>query len=388
MKINMNDATQAKGECEEVNVLDLIHTLLSNWSLLVLGPMLVGLLSVGVAFMLPPTYVATTKFLPPQQQQSAASAMLQSLGGLGSLAGATAGLKNPADQYIALLRTRAVQDVLVDRFKLLERYQLDFKDDAVKALDASVAITSAKDGIITVQVSDVDPVVAAKIANAYVEVLGQLLDRLSMTEAQQRRKFFEKQLLETKSNLAKAELALRATGVSELTMKVSPASAIAAVAQLQAQITAQEVRVLSMKSYMTPSAPQLKIAQTELDALRAESARLAKPGDSSAVDDAGYVAKYRDMKYYETLFELFAKQFELAKVDESRDGAMIQVVDTAQVPQRKSAPRKLYYLVGGGALSEIILLIFVFARQAIRRGAQDPEIAQKMNRLRTAWRNV
>ncbi|MEI6804797.1 MAG: Wzz/FepE/Etk N-terminal domain-containing protein [Burkholderiales bacterium] len=163
-----------------------------NLRLLVLGPLVAGLLALAYSFTIPPTFTATTKFMPPQQQQSSAASLLAGLGALGGLAGA-AGIKNPADQYVAFLKSRSVQDALIDRFKLLDRYETKFRDDARNALGTNAQIASGKDGLITIDASDKDPTFAAQLANAHIEELGKLLNRLAVTEAQQRRLFFEKQ---------------------------------------------------------------------------------------------------------------------------------------------------------------------------------------------------
>ncbi|MFM7012624.1 MAG: GNVR domain-containing protein, partial [Betaproteobacteria bacterium] len=101
-----------------------------------------------------------------------------------------------------------------------------------------------------------------------------------------------------------------------------------------------------------------------------------------------YVSNYRNFKYYETLFELFAKQYELARVDESREGAVIQVLDAAQPPERKSKPKKALIAIIATLASGFALLLFVFVRQALRNGAQDGETAQKLASIQTSWRKA
>jgi uncharacterized protein involved in exopolysaccharide biosynthesis len=212
-----------------------------------------------------------------------------------------------------------------------------------------------------------------------------MLNRLAVTEAQQRRAFFEKQLLQTKNNLTKAEQALQASGVNASALKADPQAAVAGVAQLQAQIAAQEIKLASMRGYLTEAAPDFRQAQTELGALRAQFAKLEKSSTAPAGADADYVARFRDVKYFETLFELFAKQFELAKVDEAREGNVIQVVDVAQPPERKSKPKKALIAVLTTLATGMLLLLFVFVRQALRGAEQTPETAEKMAQLRRAW---
>ena len=333
----MTDTLQQIPEDDEISLLDLLQTIVDNLRLLVLGPLAVGLAALGISFLISPTYTAKTQFLPPQQQQSAAAGLLQSLGSLGGLAGAAAGIKNPADQYISYMKSMTLQDALIERFKLQERYETKYKADTRKALTENAKAVSGKDGLITLEVDDKDPKFAADLANAHVEELGKLLGKLAVTEAQQRRLFFEKQLQRAKDNMIAAERELRSTGVSDAVLKSSPASAVSAVASLKAQITAQEVKLGSMRSYLAETAPEFRQAMAELANLRNQLAKQEKDEpaqDKSAGND--YISKYREFKYQETLFELFAKQYEVARVDEAREGAVIQVLDAAQPPERKS----------------------------------------------------
>lgn len=380
---------------DEISLLDLLQTVVENLRLLVLGPLLVGLLALGVSFFIAPTFTATTKFMPPQQQQSAAASMLAGLGALGGLAGAATGLKNPADQYVAFLKSRSLQDALIDRFKLMDRYEVKFREDASKTLSASVMIAAGKDGLISIDASDKDPVFAAELANAHVEELGKLLKRLAVTEAQLRRMFFEKQLAGAKDGLVKAEQALKASGVNSSTLKSSPQAAIEGLAKLKAAIAAQEIKLASMRGYLAESAPDFKQAMTELGALRIQMAKLENEepsalgaGSAKVSGGSDYISAYRDYKYYETLFELFAKQFEMAKLDEAREGAVIQVLDPAQVPERKSKPKKAMIAVIATLATGFALLLFVFIRQALRNAGQSPETSEKLQKLRGAWMQV
>ena len=370
---------------DEISLLDLLQVVVDNLRLLVLGPLAAGLLALGISFVIAPTFTATTVFMPPQQQQSGAAMMLQSLGALGGLAGAATGLKNPNDQFVAFLKSAAVAEALIGRFKLMDRYESEFKVDARKTLDASSKISSGKDGLITVEVDDKDPVFAANLANAYVEELGHMLNRLAVTEAQQRRAFFEKQLVQTKDKLPQAEQALQASGVNASALKSNPQAAVSAVAQLQAQIAAQEVKLASMRGYLTEAAPDFKQAQTELAALRTQFAKIENSNSTPSGANADYIARYRDFKYFETLFELFSKQFELAKVDEAREGAVIQVVDKAQPPERKSKPKKALVALLTTLATGFALLLFVFMRQALRSASQNTESNEKLMRLRQSW---
>jgi len=374
-------------EDDEISLLDLLQVIVDNLRLLVLGPLVCGLAALGVSFAIPPTFTAKTQFLPPQQQQSSAVSMLASLGALGGLAGAATGLKSPADQYIAFMKSVSVQDVLIERFKLVEKYEAKLKTDARLALTGNVRIASGKDGLISVEVEDKDPKFAADLANAHVEELRNLLGRLAVTEAQQRRMFFEKQLAQTKDNLAKADFALKSSGINSSVLKSSPASAVEAVARLKAGISVQEVKLGTMRNYLTESSPDFKQALSELASLKSQLAKAEKeePATQGASD---YVARYREFKYQETMFELFAKQFELAKVDESREGAVIQVLDIAEPPERKAKPKKAMIAIIAALASGFALLLFVFIRSALKSASQNQVNQQRISALHASWKKA
>jgi tyrosine-protein kinase Etk/Wzc len=373
---------------DELSLLDLLHTIVDNLRLLVLGPLAVGFTALGISYFIPPTYTAKTQFLPPQQQQSAAASMLASLGNLGGLAGAVGGIKNPADQFIAYMKSVTLQDSLIERFKLLEHYGAATKTDARASLSGSVRVASGKDGLMFVEVVDKDPKFASELANAHVEELAKLLSNLATTEAQHRRLFFEKQLTAAKDKLIQSEITLKATGVSGNVLKSNPASAVAAVASLQAAVTAQEVKLGAMRGYLAETAPDFKQAMNELANLRSQLVNQEKDTivtSSKAKNEGDYIAKYREFKYHETLFELFSKQYELAKVDEAREGAIIQVIDVAHQPERKSNPKKGSIAISATLATSFALFVFVFIRQSFRNSSQNAESAKKLASIKASW---
>lgn len=376
---------------DEFGLLDLVQTIVENLRLLVLGPLAVAVFAWGVSYLMPPIYTAKTQFLPPQQQQSAAANMLANLGSLGGLAGTVGVIKNPADQFLAYLKSVTVQDKLIERFNLLDRYEVKTKTDARLLLSSNVRAAAGKDGLITIEVDDQDPKFAAELANAYVEELEKLLAKLATTEAQQRRMFFEKQLTQAKDKLVQSEIALRATGVSGNVLKSNPTAALAVVASLQAAVTAQEVKLGTLRGYLAETAPEFKQALHELANLRAQLAKQEKDGPTTngkTSAEGDYVSKYRDFKYNETLFELFAKQFELAKIDESREGAVIQILDVAQTPERYSKPKRELIALISSLVAEFALLLFLTLRLTLIGLGRNSEAAKKLAVIKLSWRRA
>jgi uncharacterized protein involved in exopolysaccharide biosynthesis len=385
----MNESKTDLGELDgELDLLDFALAFAENLRLLVFVPFLSALLAFGGSYLIPPTYTAVTRILPPAQQQSTSAMLAAQLSSLSGLFGTAAGIKNPADQYAALLKSRSVLDAIIDRFKLKAEYDTKYVEDARKELHERMrTLVGSKDNIISIEVDDYDPKLAAAIANAFVEELRNLSKALAITEAAQRRLFFEEQLKQTRDNLTKSELALRGSGISEAALKTMPQSAVEGLARLKAQITAQEIKLAAMKTFMTDSNPEFRLAVQELAALRAELLKVEQSNTSKALGDgAEYIPKYRDFKYHETLFELMAKQYELARLDEAREGAVIQVIDSAQPPERKSKPRRgvITLLTAIGAF--LATGLFVYIRYVLRRLALRPESAARVGKLRRLFR--
>lgn len=363
---------------------DVLVALVRSWRLLVAGPILAGAAAAAVSYAITPVYTARTLFLPPQQQQSAAASALASLGALSGLAGAAAGFKTPADQYVALLQSITVQDRLIDEFKLLDVYESKFRVDARRELAKNVRIVvGKKDGLISIEVDDGSPQRAADIANRHVDELRRLTSQLALTEAQERRQFFEQQLTQTRDRLTKAQMALQASGFSPGALRAEPRAAAEGYARLQAELTSAEVRLQAMRRTLTDNSPEVQRQSSIVGSLRGELAR--QESSLQTGQGADYVGRYREFKYQETLFELFSRQYELARLDEAKEGALIQVVDVASPPERRSWPRRSMLVLLATAATFLALALAVVARQAWRVWASNPANHDDVRVLATAW---
>jgi uncharacterized protein involved in exopolysaccharide biosynthesis len=360
-----------------------------------------AIVAVAASLLLPKSYTATVTLMTPQQNSSMGGALasqLGSMGGIASLAGGSLGLKNPNEMFVAMLKSRTVEDAMVDRFGLMQEYHARYRSDADKAFERHAIVDgSGKDGLIHISVQDGDPRRAAELANGYVDQFRNLSQHLAITEASQRRLFFERELEQAKDHLADAEEALKkteqTTGVIQLDSQAR--ALIETGTALRAQITAREVQIQGMQTYATGENAQLVQAQRELESLRAQLAKLGgSEGDSSgefivpkgSVPEAGleYIRKLRDVKYNEAIFDILARQFEVAKLDEAKQGALIQVVDPAVPPERRSSPKRGLIVIGATAAGFLFGVILVFFQVGFSRLKDNPEAAVKIQLLRKA----
>ena len=270
---------------DEVSLLDLAIMLVRH-KRRILGTTLVTILiALLLALVLPVKYTATTSILPPQQNASAGAGLLAQLGGLGPLAAGSLGLKNPSDLQVALLNSRTVEDAVVNRFHIMDQYHLKRMSEARVRLEHLVKIqTSTKDPLIRIDATDPDPQRAADLANGYVEEFKKLTSTLAVTEAAQRRAFFEDQLQQAKDHLGNAEEDLKKmeqkTGLLQLDSQTR--AAIESAASLRAQVVAKEVQISALRSYAAAENPQLQVAEQELSALQAQLNKMGSVENGTA----------------------------------------------------------------------------------------------------------
>ena len=367
--------------------LELVGLLVQKRWLLLLGPLLAAAVAVAISFAIPPMYTARTTFLPPQQPQSAAATALASLGALSGLVTGGGGVRTPADQYVALMQSVTVADRLIDQFGLVAAYGEKDRTDTRLELSERVRMSvGKKDGLITIEVDDQDPKRAAALANSHIEELRRLASQMALTEAQQRRVFFELQLKQAREKLTASQQALQASGFNAGALRAEPKATAESYARLKAETSVAEVRLQVLRRGLADNTPEVAQQMAILASLRASLARLETTETSSAGGD--YVGRYREFKYEETLFELLARQYELARLDESREGALIQVLDPAQPPERKSRPRRGAIGVTTAVITFVLLLIWLVARHAWRYATTAPETAAGAARLSGIWRRT
>lgn len=324
---------------DDLDLQAIAKTLWARWPLLLAAPLALGGVALAVSFLIPPTFTARTVFLPPQQPQSAAASALASLGALSGLAGSVAGIKSPAEQYLSLMQSVNVQDAIIDKFNLMHVYDVNYRFLARKRLDENIRISlGKKDGLITVEADAASPQLAMDLANQHVAELRRVSSQLVLTEAQQRRVFFEAELKRARQQLEVSQRNLQGSGFNSGALKAEPKAAAEAYARLRAEVVAAEVRIQSLRTTMAESAPEIMQQAALANSLRAQLSKLESSDSGTA--NADYISSYREYKYQETLMELFARQYELARLDESREGASIQVIDAAQLPERKSKPKR------------------------------------------------
>jgi uncharacterized protein involved in exopolysaccharide biosynthesis len=315
------------------------------------------IVAAGFSLLIPNTYTANASFLTPRSANSGMGALSAQPLMLGAAAFGGS-IRTAGDTYIGLLQSRSIAKDMVSQFNLLQAYHVKREAAAEKILsERSIFDTGARNDIMTVSVTDRDPKLARDLTAAYLDELRAALRRLALTESSQRRLFYEQQMAQEKDALENAEVELKQS--QEKSGLIAPvqqtAVEVQTVAATQAQIAGREVELAGLLQGSTNQDPAVIRLRSEIADLKGQLARMQHGnGDNATIPTSkvpslqlDYVRKQREVLFHETLFDILSKQYEAARLDESHDAPMLQVVDPPDIPDHKSGPHRTYTALGG-----------------------------------------
>ena len=404
-------AHSQRSDDDEINLMD-IMLVIAKYNRFIMAFTAVSIVLALIYVMLQPfSYTAKTVILPPQPKgDSSMGALVGSLGVLNGISGAGAlGLKNPSDMFLGMLKSRTLADQMIIKLGLQKLYKRKNLTQTRQALAGSTKITVGKDGFITIEYTHSDPVIAANIANAFVIELDKMNSTVAISEAARRRLFYENQIKQASVSLSQAEAAMKQTqrktgwyefGGFDVAMGGSGSGGVRVnapvllkVEEMRAQITLNEIDLASKRAYMTERNPEYVRSLATLAALKANLTKLegstnASGGDVkvpvSQLSDIGfaYIHQMRDLKYKQSLLELYSKQFELAKMDEAKEAPSVQVVDKALPPEERSSPKRAQMMIKVTLIALLISILLAFIMNGLDTAKQNSVSAERLNLLR------
>jgi tyrosine-protein kinase Etk/Wzc len=387
----------------QFNLIRAIRMILLRKGMILLCALMGVILGVVLALVIKPSYTAKATFLPPSSPSSGSSMLMGQLGqlsGLGGAAGGLGGLKDPGAIYIGILESRTVADEMIRQFDLQRVYGTKKLSATEKSLAGHTKFIPGKDTLITISVVDGDPQRAAAMANAYVTALSKQNDRLALTEAAQRRTFFEKQLEKEKDHLADAEVELALT--EQRTGIIHPTGQaqiqLESIAQTRAAISSRQIELTALSQGATNENPDVIRLNSEITGLKEQLRRLENSNEKGNAGDPlmpasqvpeltlEYIRKDREVKYQEALYELLLRQYESAQLDESRAAPLVQIVDDAVVPDQKSWPPRTLLVLLSFFLWTFAGMVWVTLSDVWATKLRDPTSAADWQLLRDAAR--
>ena len=341
-------------------------------------------LAAVIAFLLiPKRYVSTVQLLPPQDSSSSLYAMIGAAGGGGgalNMASDLLGVKTTGAVFVAMLRSRTVEDDIVNQFQLRKFYHVQTQVDARKLLEDNSDISEdRKSGVITLNIQDRDPKRAAAMAHSYVESLNHVITRSTTSVARRERVFLEERLQAVKQDLEISEKQFSefASKHNALDIKDQGRAMIEGAATLQGELIAEESQLRGLQEIYAPDNVRIRSANARIAELKRQLSNLAGTSGSTSGDpDAGsdvlypsirnlpllgvtWADLYRQTKIQEAIFETLTKQYELAKVQEAKEIPSVGVLDDAEVPEKKASPPRVVITFCGGLIALLFCAFYI-----------------------------
>lgn len=361
---------------QELSLLDIFHILWKRRGLIFLLTFLFAVGATAYAFYLPFIYRAECRIL-----SGASSGAAAQLGAFADLMGISSG-SSRGQMMIGILKGNSVVDTIIDKFNLMEEFQQEIRLNARSRILGNLETTEdAKSGIVSIAYLDKDPQKAADIANAFVEELQLKMHEVAINTAQERRTFFENQLMQAQKELSDAEDAMmkyqQNSGV--LALGSQTASLLGSIAGLRNQIAAKNVEISSLSSYARRDNPRLKLAQSQLEAMTKELRRLeeeqkrterrqGRPLSGDILSSLGNVPELnveyqryeRALRFANVKYDTMLRQYENAKLSEASDLSTLQIIDPATPPDWKYKPKRAQIMVIGTLLGFCLGVFWAF----------------------------
>lgn len=332
-----------------------------------------GVLALAIALLLPKRYQSTTRLMPPDKNHGNLAALSKLLDqNIGPLALEAMGTQSSGALFVQVLRSRTVEDDLVQKFDLRHVYKKKLWRDARNELARNTDVSEdRKSGVISITVTANNPQLAASLARRYVEALNDLMTRLDTSAAHRERVFVEERLKQVKADLDRDSVLLSqfSSKTETLDPKEQGKTMVEAAAKLQGEMIAAEAELSGLRQIYGPENSRVRASEGKIAELKRELGRLQGNSSNEQTDYPSirelpvvglqYGDLYRNVRIQEVVFETLTKQFEMAKVEEARDLPSVGVLDDAEVPERKSGPKRTLIVLCG------VLLGFALAASYI-----------------------
>jgi hypothetical protein len=343
-----------------------------NWRMR-LGALLVGSAVAGwaISCVVPRRYVAVTTIATPKATSSTLPPDASSV--LASDIYAAVGLGGNASQYVGLMHSVSIVDHLIDEFGLMGVYQVQWREEARKKLESRSDIDGSRtDGLIRIGVSDSDPARAAGLANAYVRQLSELLRVVAMTEARQRQAFFSGLADQAQVQFEQRRAQIGAAGIDAGVTRASALRAATGYAQARARVLSEQATLDALRLSHAESSPEVQHQSAMVGALEEQLAHIAA-GDLGP-DDGGYVSRYRELVYQQTVLALLKRQQDAATLDVANEGPGIRTIDAALPPQHAAWPHRGEFILGSILIVEFSALAVLLGVHAWRTRRPDATV--------------
>jgi uncharacterized protein involved in exopolysaccharide biosynthesis len=389
---------------EEANLLDYVYVLVKWRRMIWISVLAVALGTALVSLVLPQEWKSSTTLVPPEEELDQLglgmllnSAMPLNIGGLG-------GQPASAEKLVTLLKSRRVLGAMVDRFGLVAEYGAPYREQAIEMLDDHIEEELGRDGTLRIEVRASSPELAAQLANALAQELDAVNREYKRRQAKALREFLEGRMQIVRVELEGGGRALQQFqeqyGLVDL--EEQTAAAVEVVKNVVMAQVEQEVKLGVLRQQLAAGHEERWLVEAEvgelekqLQALTGEAAartdtaaaglqRQALGPQLRALPELGfqYTKLGLELKVKEEIIRFLGTKLEEAKYKEALNTPTLQVLDEAEAPKFRSAPRRALMVLVGVACSLVLSAVLAFVLESLgRAGGQHQQQLEEIRRL-------
>ena len=390
---------------DEKNLLDYLFVLARWRRFIAASTLAVTVAAVATSLVLPETWTAQTKLLPPEEEGGTRMGLSLFMGdavptGLRNLVGGA----TPSERLITLLESNRVAGGVVDEFELVSEYGVGYRERAIEILREQIEYELEDDGSLTIRVTADDPQMASDLTNEVARQLDMVNRQYKRKQAHDLREFLEKRIELTEEELKLSARSLQSFqekhGLVDLEAQTSAAvDVMKGIVREQAEV---EVELSLLEHQLVPQHEDRKLLELKVNALREQVEKLqgdlaiavSHPGREYTEPLESLAPPLRKLPKLMLEFselalavELGAEiirflgtKFEEAKYREALNTPTLQILDQATPPRTRSGPRRTLIVIGAFAVSALLSMVLAFLFEACNR--LDREDQEKLASIR------
>ncbi|MDD3725636.1 MAG: hypothetical protein PHI44_00325 [Candidatus Ratteibacteria bacterium] len=263
-------------------------------------------------------------------------------------------LRTNTELFFSVLNSRSMKDAIIEKYNLVEAYNVSNIDRAREKLDKLTKISLTKEKVIEITVVDRNPKRAAEIANFFIQRLDETIKEISITTAKQDRIFIEGRLKETESSIKDLEEKLAGIKNREKLVADKELVQVTQMAgKLMEELVNKKLELQKKSEVLQSSNIEIVLLKKEIQDIETTLSRLLYSEDE-------LTGMLRELKTQEEVYKFLTTKLEEAKINEARDTPVVQVLDYAVVPHKIYRPDIKVLLIVQGLVSGVIAVLVFF----------------------------
>ncbi len=408
---NGNQENQLDYADEEIRVIDYVYPLYRRRRFLVLFCLVVVAIVAITTLRSPKIYEATAVVLPEGKGGGGGSelkaAFLEQFG----IAGLGGGSATPSEVFESVLKSKELARGVLQRYNYCYVMGIheDLEENIAQGFAKSVKVAKSKnEPTLSVGIQSNDPVLAADLANTYIQELDNYNRTNSVTSAQRLRKYVQERLDAANQELEQAQKDLRQFQEENRAISISKQAeaTLKVLSNLEAQRVGLEVEMAAKENFYRGPHQEIEQLKAQMGAIQKNIKRLTYSEEPQVPvkHEKGQVEFYIPLTRIPALnfdesrlllkvkaktgvVTMLITQLEQAKLDETRDMPTINVLDWAEPPERHVKPKLKMNVLLAAVVSLFVGIFLVFFLEYAHRVGQDPDTSPKWQEMKTGALN-